>query len=544
MTRVLPNVLAVLVLLLMLAPLACSGPRSGTPDRDVIEKYAAPGVQVFGHYVVVELPVETGTRIWNPVQIVRGPDDFMYVSNHTGEIYSLRDTDGDGLEDEAHFFCDVRDDGLRSPAGMTFRNGDLYVGTAQEIRVYSDTDGDGEADSSRTFFAGVPNSEHPYEWISALTFGPDGYLYAVITTDSWNAGAAPDPEGWRGAMLRIAPDGSTAERFLTGIRSVHGMAFNRLGDLFFADNQGGGNPAEELNLAERGKFYGHNPAKYGDSTPTPPLHEFRTEVAPSGVVFNSKENAFDGTAGDLFVAFYGPGERWNRGAVGRLELAQDESGSYSVTEHPVVAGLAKVSDLEFGPTGDLYVTQVGRTDYWYQPVDEPDGTIFRIMYADWVTPATSETGPLATLDVAGDEVERGRVLFGDRACSACHAVDGKTELIGPNLKDAGRVYSREELLEEIQSPSLRIKPSMGATRITRHDGEVLLGRVVGSDEHGVRLMLVGNRIVEIPRNDIAAEEPHKESLMWEGLLAGLTDEQIDDLLAFIMSLHLQNEPAQ
>jgi glucose/arabinose dehydrogenase len=73
---------------------------------------------------------------------------------------------------------------------------------------------------------------------------PDDHLYAVLTTDSWNAGAAADPEGWRGALLRIRPDGKTAERFANGLRSVSAMAFDATGELFFIDNQGGGNRTE------------------------------------------------------------------------------------------------------------------------------------------------------------------------------------------------------------------------------------------------------------------------------------------------------------
>ena len=208
----------------------------------------------------------------------------------------------------------------------------------------------------------------------------------------------------------------------------------------------------------------------------------RNSCDPSGIVFNSTGNDFDGSAGDLFVAFYGPGERWNRGAIGRLRMQRGEDGSYLVEEVPVIAGLAKVSDLDFGPTGDLYVTQVGRTDYWYQPLDEEDGSIYRIIHSVWVTPDVPEESAEVPTFASNDQLEHGRTLFADLACSACHAVDGKTELIGPNLKDIGRQFSRSELLEEIEFPSRRIKPSMGATLITTSAGEALLGRVVGSDE--------------------------------------------------------------
>ena len=528
---------------ILLCNMACQNPIKDHPQptREVIEKYLAQDIRVFGSYAVVKLPISTGVKVWNPVQIVRGPDDVLYAANHTGEIYSLRDTDGDGLEDHAELFCDVKEEGLRAPAGMIFKGQDLYVGTAQEVRIFTDLDGDRKADTSRTFFGNLPHSEHPYEWTSALSFGPDDHLYLVLTTDSWNAGASPDPEGWRGALLRISPDGSTVERYSTGVRSVPGMLFNSYGDLLFLDNQGGGNPTEELNVALKGSFYGHNPAKYDNPSVTAPLYDLRTEVAPGGMAFNPPYNDFDGTAGDLFIAFYGPGERWTRGAIGRLRMHQKPDGSYQVEEYPVATGIPKISDLEFGANGDLYVAHVGKTDYWYQPVDAVDGAFYRLIEAPWIQPAPIDSMANERVLASESVLERGQQLFAERACSACHEVDGKTELLGPNLKDIGRIYSREELLEEIMEPSQRIKPSMTATRISRQNGEVLLGRVVSTDEQSVRLIVIGNRIVDIPHAEIQSEEPVMESLMYTGLLQGLTEEDVDALLSYLMNLYQANE---
>ena len=519
---------------------ACQKHSEKKISREVIEKHLDSNVSVFGSYAVVKLPVTTGVKVWNPVQIVRGPDDIIYAANHTGEIYSLLDTDGDQLEDHAILFCDVKNQGLRSPASMTFKGRDLYVGTAQEVRIYTDTNGDRIADQSRTFLGDIPHSEHPYEWSSGLTFGPDSALYMVLTTDSWNAGASPDPKGWRGSILRISADGSNVERFATGVRSVASMVFNEYNDLLFSDNEGGGNATEELNVAWQGHFYGHNPGKYANPQITGPLYDFQTEVAPAGMEFNSLNNDFDGTAGELFVAFYGPGERWNRGAIGRLQFTRQNDTTYTVKEFPVAKGIPKVSDLTFGANGDLYVAHVGKTDYWYQPADSVEGAFYRLIYAPWIKPDPIEEVP-ERINTSDGTLELGRDLFARAACSACHSVDGKTELIGPNLKDIGHVYSREELLEEIKSPSLRIKPSMIASRITLKNGEVLLGRIISSDVQKIRLMVVGNRIIDIAKKDIHEEQFTKTSLMYDGLLQGMSEKETDALLSYLISLQKVNE---
>ena len=172
-----------LFIVALLCFIACQNSPADRPAREVIEQHLDGDVLVFGSWAAVKLPVNTGAKIWNPVQIVQGPDGVMFAANNTGEIYSLHDTDGDGLEDHAELFCNVTDDGLRAPVGLVFKGRDLYVGTAQEVRIYTDTNGDGSADNSRTFFDNIPHSEHPYEYTSALSFGPDDYLYLVLTTD-------------------------------------------------------------------------------------------------------------------------------------------------------------------------------------------------------------------------------------------------------------------------------------------------------------------------------------------------------------------------
>lgn len=510
----------------------CSG-----PTADPYAAHLDSSAVVYGPYKVLKLPIAKGVAVTNPIQISMGPGELLYAANQSGEVYTLRDSDGDGLEDEAVLYCNVRDAGLKSPGGFTFRGDTVFIGTSQEIRAYVDLNKDGRADSSWTFFNDIPHSEHPYEWTSGMNFGSDGSLYCAITTDSWNVGASADPKGYRGAILRISPDGKTSARMATGIRSVYGMAFNPEGDLFFADNAGGGNPNEELNLMVPGKFYGHNPKKHaiGDTTLTGPAFLLKNEVAPSGIVFNASNNDFGGTAGDLFVAYYGPGERWKRGAVSHVRIIRKTDGSYSYEEFPV-ADIPKLSDLAFGKDGSLYVSHHGISDYWYNANPEKTGGFFKLIYDGSVKGKPAREAPSSGVDLAAGSVEAGRKLFGIRACAGCHAVDGTTELLGPNLKGIGAVMSREELLQDIQNPSARIKPSMGGVKVYTKDGKMHLGRVVTADEKEISLMLVGNTVVRIQKSDIAKTEDEQKSLMYEKLLNNMPKEELESLLDYIVSL--------
>jgi putative heme-binding domain-containing protein len=524
------NALAVLVVLCTVGT-ACST-KDTTPSYSA---YIDTAISVYGPYRAVKLPIVKGVKIANPIQLAKGPGDVLYAANQTGEVYSLHDTDNDGLEDQALLYCNVKDYGLRSPSGFTHRGDTIYIGTAQQVRAFIDVDKDGSADKSWVFFDEIPNSEHPYEWTCGLNFGPDGWLYLALTTDSWNAAPSPDPNGYRGSILRISPDGTKAEAVATGIRSVYDMGFNPNGDLFFIDNEGGGNSQEELNQLVTHGFYGHNPAKYTFESKTEPVYALETEMAPSGIEFNKGDNNFGGTAGNLFVSFYGPGERWTRGGVGRIVMHQLPDGSYTYSEYPV-ADIPKLSNLAFGKDGALYLSQHGKADYWYNAVYENEGAFYKLVYDATLSDKPAKVRAGLTKSFSKNSLEAGKQLFAERACLGCHAVDGSTELLGPNLKDVAKRLSRTEILEEIQEPSERIKPSMMALRVFKTNGQSLIGRVVNANEEEISLMMTGNHVVKIRRSDILKTENEKESLMYKGLITSLPDAEKEALIDYIVSL--------
>lgn len=498
-------------------------------NDDIIKAHIDTTITVYDSIAVVRLPIEQGVKIWNPGVLEKGPEGRIFGANLTGEIYSLVDTDGDGLEDKAVEFCNVKDDGFRTPTGLAFKGWDLYVGLPQQVRVYRDTDHDFRADTSFVFFDDIPFSDHPYEYTSGLKFDKNNWLYIALTTDSWNAGASPDPKKYRGSILKISPDGDSVKVMATGIRSVFGMSFNKDDDLYFADNRGGQNAVEELHFLKEGHFYGHNSQKYGNLKETLPIAGLENGVAPAEIEFR-KENDKE----YLYAAYYGPGEYWRKGSIAKSSITRDGEGEFSVEEKPFV-DIPKSTGLAFSDAGDMYVSSVGQTDYWYFAKDSLDGVIYRLIRKPWVEPASPDAAGNETI-ASESRLERGRFIFNQKACSSCHSTDGKTEMLGPGLKDISSVYSRDELIVEIREPSKRLKPGDFPTKITTKNDEVFLGRVLTQNENEVRIILVGNNIKNIPVAQIKSSERLTESLMWPGLLNGMSEEDKNALLDYLMSL--------
>lgn len=498
-------------------------------DDDIIRAHIDTSIPVYDKYAVVKLPIEQGVRTWNPGSMEKGPEDRIFVANLTGEIYSLIDTDGDGLEDKALEFCNVKDDGFRTPVGLVFKGWDLYVGLPQQVRIYRDSDHDFVADTSFVFFEDIPFSDHPYEYTTGLKFDAENWLCIALSTDSWNAGSSPDPKKYRGSILKISPDGKRAKVAATGIRSAFGMDYNGAGQLFFADNRGGQNPVEELNLLQEGHFYGHNTEKYGNVEVSEPVASLENGVAPAEIEFR-KENSNE----YLYIAYYGPGEYWKKGSVTKASIKQDAQGNISLNE-VTLAKIPKSAGLAFSDNGDIYVSSVGKTDYWYYARDSVAGIIYRLIKRPWIEPSLPR--PASDDPIASTSgIKKGKIIFDQLACSSCHATDGKTEMLGPNLKGISSVYSRDELLTEIQEPSKRLKPGDFPTKITTINNEVFLGRVLTQNENMVRIILIGNTIKEFPVAQIKSSERLTRSLMWPGLLTGLNEEDKKALFDYLQSL--------
>lgn len=113
-------------------------------------------------------------------------------SHPQGErVVILDDTDGDGRADTSKTF--VQDDDLVAPLGLAVVGNKVYVSASPTLFVYTDTDGDDKADTRETFLTGFGGLDHDHG-LHAITSGPGGRFY-------FNAGNAgphivTDQAGW------------------------------------------------------------------------------------------------------------------------------------------------------------------------------------------------------------------------------------------------------------------------------------------------------------------------------------------------------------
>ncbi len=131
----------------------------------------------------------------------------------------------------------------------------------------------------------------------------------------------------------------------------------------------------------------------------------------------------------------------------------------------------------------------------------------------------------------GANLSAGRSLF-NKGCSQCHMLYGQGAKIGPDITGAQR-SSLDYLLENILDPSAVVGKDYRMTILETEDGRTVSGLLVSND--GKRLHMQTQTSLEvIPAENISQMRETSLSPMPDGLLNGLSTEQIRDLIAYLM----------
>ena len=107
---------------------------------------------------------------------------------------------------------------------------------------------------------------------------------------------------------------------------------------------------------------------------------------------------------------------------------------------------------------------------------------------------------------------------------------------GPRAAFEVRLKGRQALLLAILDPQREVAPAFIAYQIATKDGQSYAGVVKRDDATGVTVQMAGGVEKAIPRPAIASVTSTGLSLMPVGLEAGLSVQDVADLLTFIETL--------
>jgi putative heme-binding domain-containing protein len=147
--------------------------------------------------------------------------------------------------------------------------------------------------------------------------------------------------------------------------------------------------------------------------------------------------------------------------------------------------------------------------------------------------------PVAEKGLSKRDFERGRELFGQAKCFACHRFDNEGGTwAAPDLTMVSARFNVRDLLESIVEPSKVISDQFAATTFTLKDGRILTGRVVnmqGANMQVMTDMLNPTALTGVNVNNVESMQLSSISPMPNGLLDAFHEDEILDLLAYLLS---------
>ncbi|HLS27235.1 MAG TPA: HEAT repeat domain-containing protein [Opitutales bacterium] len=298
-------------------------------------------------------------------------DNPEFLTKDSEILRLVEDRDGDGKADFSAVFAD----GFNLPtsgtaAGALAHNGVVWFTNIPDLWRF-EYDVSGNRTKSERLHTGygvrIGVSGHD---LHGLIMGPDGKLYftigdrgAHITTPEGNLIDLPNT----GIVFRCDPDGANLEVFATGLRNPQALAFDRYGNLWTHDNDTAGQDKSRVIHIVEGGDYGW---RYS--------YQFMRGFGPwvqekvwAGAIDDVLPNAGYGAQGPSGLAYY-PGlglpEKYNNHFFaadfpkGVLTYSFQPAGaSYEIDKPEHFVWNAGITDVAFGPDGDVYFTDWGRS---------------------------------------------------------------------------------------------------------------------------------------------------------------------------------------
>ena len=133
----------------------------------------------------------------------------------------------------------------------------------------------------------------------------------------------------------------------------------------------------------------------------------------------------------------------------------------------------------------------------------------------------------------GDQ-SKGRAQF-KKICANCHQLYGDGAKIGPELTGSQR-KNLEYLVQNLVDPNALVGKDYQMSVILTTEGRTLSGIVTEENEKTVTIQTQTDRVI-LSRDDIEEQKKQSISMMPEGMLDKLSEEEIANLFAYLQGDH-------
>jgi putative heme-binding domain-containing protein len=150
----------------------------------------------------------------------------------------------------------------------------------------------------------------------------------------------------------------------------------------------------------------------------------------------------------------------------------------------------------------------------------------------------------------GDAAHGKALFFGDAACYTCHMVEGKGGRLGPDLTATGSARATDYLVDSVRNPSRRLAQGISeamkefsqeyeTVKVETADGHKFVGVVLNEDHFTLQMIDLREEIHVFEKDKLRSYEKSRESLMPAYDQKLLSDKDLQDIIAFLLSVGAQ-----
>ncbi|SEJ75108.1 putative heme-binding domain-containing protein [Cyclobacterium xiamenense] len=178
--------------------------------------------------------------------------------------------------------------------------------------------------------------------------------------------------------------------------------------------------------------------------------------------------------------------------------------------------------LEFG--GDYAVTEV---------LEEPGVDLEKIKNQKGQIGASSIEDILLAMQEIPGEAVKGKAIFEQQGCKACHSIAPGEQMKGPYMGQIGSIMSREQIAESILKPDASISQGFATVMIQTKDDKTYVGFV--TEESATRIVIrnIAGQAFTLAADNVMKRTEMENSMMPAGLANSLSYEEFASLITFL-----------
>ncbi|RWY50182.1 DUF7133 domain-containing protein [Mucilaginibacter gilvus] len=139
---------------------------------------------------------------------------------------------------------------------------------------------------------------------------------------------------------------------------------------------------------------------------------------------------------------------------------------------------------------------------------------------------------LALAKIKGDPL-KGKALFAQQGCIACHSIKKGEKLKGPFMGQIGSIMTRQQIAESVLKPSASISQGFATVTITAKGNKTYMGFITEESAQKVVMRDIGGNVYTVKAADILSRKEMKTSMMPTGLANALSYEEFASLVTFL-----------